>query len=129
MPNTPPTFGRKRPPQRHGGSATLRDHSRAYRRQRGSLFDQEPLCRYCRAEGRITAAVVLDHIVALSLGGNNDVANLAPACQDCNAEKARAEQCFIARDLDPRDIMADPELAGWIKCGRSSPDDTHDCRR
>ncbi|VWX51783.1 HNH endonuclease [Novosphingobium sp. 9U] len=121
MPDIPATFGRRSPAQRRGGSATLRDHSRAYRRLRGSLLDKEPLCRYCRAEGRIAAATVLDHIVALSLGGANDPANLAPACQECNAEKAKAEQRFLARCLHPRDIMADVELGSWIRRAAAQP--------
>jgi len=69
----------------------------------------------------VTPATVLDHIVALSLGGTNDLTNLAPACHGCNAEKAKAEQRFLARCLDPRDIMADVELGRWITCAAVQP--------
>jgi 5-methylcytosine-specific restriction protein A len=58
---------------------------------------------------------VIDHIVALALGGNNDAANLAPACVECNAAKGQVEQRFVARGYDMVDIMRDPDLAGWIK--------------
>ncbi len=63
----------------------------------------------------MTPATVLDHIVALSLGGTHDPANLAPACQECNAEKAKAEQRFLARGFGTGDIMSDPELGEWIR--------------
>jgi hypothetical protein len=34
---------------------------------------------------------------------------------DCNAAKAVAEQRFVARGYDVRDVMFEPELAGWVK--------------
>jgi len=115
MPDLPRILGQRRGKQSIGGSATLRDHSRAYRRLCASILDAEPLCRYCRAEGRISPAKLIDHVFALSLGGSNDRSNLAPACVDCNAAKAVAEQRFVARGYDVRDVMFEPELAGWVK--------------
>lgn len=115
MPDLPRILGQRPHKKTTGGSATLRDHSRGYRRLGASLLDAEPLCRYCRSEGRITAATVIDHIIALALGGSNDAANLAPACVDCNASKGRVEQRFVSRGYDVVDVMQEPELAGWIK--------------
>jgi len=114
MPDLPRILG-QRSRKRSSGSATLRDHSRAYRRLCASILDSEPLCRYCRAEGRISPATLIDHIVALSLGGSNDRFNLAPACVDCNAAKAAVEQRFVVRGYDVRDVRREPELAGWVK--------------
>lgn len=115
MPDLPRILGQRPRKQSIGGSATLRDHSRGYRRLCVSLLDAEPLCRYCRSERRISPATLIDHIVALSLGGSNDRTNLAPACADCNAAKAIVEQRFIARGYEVRDVMLEPELAVWIK--------------
>lgn len=43
-------------------------------------------CQYC---GRKPPAVILeiDHIIPVSAGGNNDIANLITACFDCNRGK------------------------------------------
>lgn len=119
MPDKPPVFGRKQPTARQGGSATKRDQSASYARLRASLMDAEPLCRYCRArDGRIVSATVLDHVLALSLGGTDDPANLCPACQSCNSAKAVDEQRFINRGYDPRDVHLDPTLADWFRLAR-----------
>ncbi len=75
---------------------------------------QYPLCAYCRADGLITGADVLDHRVSLALAGTNDEANLIPACEACNSKKGTAERKFIARGYDSRDIMFDPDLAYWL---------------
>ncbi|WP_313392781.1 HNH endonuclease [Sphingobium yanoikuyae] len=115
MPDLPRILCQRPRKQSNGGSATLRDHSSAYRRLCATLIDDEPLCRYCRSEGRISPATLIDHIVALSVGGSNDRSNLAPACAYCNAAKAIVEQRFVARGYEVRDVMLEPELAGWIK--------------
>jgi len=83
------------------------------------VLDAEPLCRYCRNQGLITPATVVDHILALALGGGNDPANLAPACQPCNAAKAKAEARFLQRGYDSRMVHFDLDLAPWFK--RAAP--------
>lgn len=119
LPDKPTAWGRRRPVERVGGSKALRDTSSAYKALRASVLDQEPLCRYCRHEGLITAATIVDHILALSLGGSNDRPNLAPACQPCNSAKAKAEQAFLAKGYDLADVRADPALRHWFD--RSEP--------
>lgn len=76
---------------------------------------KEPLCRYCAALGRLSPATRLDHVLALSLSGSNDPANLAPACKPCNDAKAKTEQRFLRRGYSPADAMLDPELGDWIR--------------
>jgi len=122
VPDKPTAFtdARKKPAQRQGGSAALRDHSRAYHALCARLMAAEPLCRYCAVRGHITAARVIDHIVALSLNGSNDETNLAPACQPCNAAKAIVEQRFAAKGYDRDDVMLDHDLAAWIRLARQS---------
>ena len=66
----------------------------------------------------MTAATVLDHIAALSLGGGNDPANLAPACGGCNVAKAKSEQRYLQRGYDPALTHLDPELGAWIDKAR-----------
>ncbi|MDG2532058.1 HNH endonuclease signature motif containing protein [Sphingomonas sp. HITSZ_GF] len=116
VPDIPPKFGQRGPSQRQGGSAGSRDRSAAYNRLRLSLLRSEPLCRYCLARsGKVVPAVLVDHVVALSLGGTNDRDNLAPACHDCNAAKAVAEQRYIQRGYDLAFVHLDPELGEWIR--------------
>ncbi len=93
----------------------MRDQSAAYRRQRFAIFAAEPLCRYCRARGYVTAATIVDHIIALSLGGSNDPANLAPACRACNDAKAAIEARCVSRGYDLASVRHDPELAEWLR--------------
>lgn len=84
------------------------------------MLSQEPLCRYCRSTGLIRGATVLDHIVALALGGSDDAANLAPACTDCNDAKSTDEKRFLARSYDLADLMRDPAMADWITRARKT---------
>jgi 5-methylcytosine-specific restriction endonuclease McrA len=41
-------------------------------------------CAYC---GRGDRALVREHVLPVSAGGSNDIANIVPACQPCNARK------------------------------------------
>lgn len=122
MPNKPTSFSSrpKSPTKRRGGSEALRDRTAAYRRLCERLLGQEPLCRYCRSTGLIRGATVVDHIVALSLGGSNDPANLAPSCTDCNDAKATDEKRFLAKGYDLADVMRDPVMSDWITRARQT---------
>ncbi|WP_201780617.1 HNH endonuclease [Sphingomonas sp. Leaf257] len=119
MPCHPKQFGKSVRTNRRGGSTHLRDQSASYRRQRLAIFSAEPLCRYCLARGRVTPATILDHIVALALGGTNDIANLAPACRACNDAKAVIEARYAMRGHDITSISLDPQLGEWLRRARS----------
>src|SRR3546814_19413566 len=49
----------------------------------------EPLCRMCKAEGRVTAATVPDHIVPLAKGGEAVAANTRSLCAAHHAQVTR----------------------------------------
>ncbi len=52
-----------------------------WRRTSQAVRMAEPLCRRCQAEGRITLATEVHHIVAVKHGGSFlDYANLEPLC-------------------------------------------------
>ncbi|WP_405053174.1 HNH endonuclease [Sphingomonas sp. SORGH_AS_0870] len=120
MPRRPTQFGKSVKAVKNGGSASLRDRSATYRRQRLAILSNEPLCRYCRALGHVTPATIIDHVVALSLGGSNGIANLAPACRACNDAKAIIEMRYAKRGHDITSISLDPELGEWLRRGTSS---------
>lgn len=63
--------------------------------------------------------MVVDHIVALSLGGDNEPDNLCPSCTACNDAKSKAERAYLAKRFDPQDILFDPNLSPWINTARS----------
>lgn len=55
------------------------------------------LCEYCLANSEFAFHTFpVDHIVPLSLGGTNDLENLANSCQFCNNSKYNKTEC-----LDP----------------------------
>jgi 5-methylcytosine-specific restriction protein A len=47
----------------------------------------EPLCAHCFKLGKITAATVVDHIIALSKGGADIDTNTQSLCDPCHEAK------------------------------------------
>lgn len=72
-------------------SAHRRGYDKRWRRIRNAVLTAEPLCRHCAATGRLTAAVLVDHIVPLP-AGTHDRKNLQPLCQQCHAVKTATER-------------------------------------
>ena len=54
---------------------------------------EEPLCRHCLRQGRVTAATLVDHIVPLSLSPELrlDRGNLQALCSRCHSFKTQAD--------------------------------------
>ena len=59
---------------------SLQGSTRRWRRRRLQVLMRNPLCVDCQAEGRVTAATEVDHIVPVSQGGTDDDDNLAGRC-------------------------------------------------
>jgi 5-methylcytosine-specific restriction protein A len=55
--------------------------------QRTRRLAAEPLCRRCAEAGRVTAATVPDHIIALVNGGTDDDGNIQCLCEPCHRTK------------------------------------------
>lgn len=72
--------------------------SRLYDRREWRDFVQpaqlarEPLCRICRRQGRIAAAMQVDHVHPIDEGGDPyDPTNLQSLCDSCHSRKTRAD--------------------------------------
>lgn len=68
-----------------------RIRGRKLQRLRQRLFDKDPYCILCRAQGRTRLATIRDHIVPLGEGGQDIEANTQGLCQWCSDEKTHAE--------------------------------------
>jgi len=65
------------------GTATQRGYdSRVWRKVRAMVLRDEPLCRRCKAEGKLTPATAVHHIDEDSRNNSRD--NLEPLCQRCH---------------------------------------------
>jgi 5-methylcytosine-specific restriction protein A len=77
-----------------------RGYGREHVRLRELLLQQEPLCRLCKAAGRVRLATIADHIVPLAQGGAvHEITNLQPVCDECHQDKTNADN---GRRVKPR---------------------------
>lgn len=80
---------------------TRNNHGRIQGRRgvklRQQRLAQEPLCRECLRQGRITEAVTPDHITPLSKGGTDTDDNVQSLCAGCHAAKTAADLGYKAK--------------------------------
>ncbi len=71
-------------------------NKKAWRDVRHNVLMIEPLCRYCKANGVLFEAKVVDHIIRRSHydGSPYDVSNLQPLCIGCHNSKTHKEQRY-----------------------------------
>jgi 5-methylcytosine-specific restriction endonuclease McrA len=82
----------------HGGKAWARQPparqaaytSSEYQRNRKLVIEREPICHW-RFPGCTFKSTTADHLLSLSKGGGNDLANLVGACNRCNERRGGAE--------------------------------------
>lgn len=74
------------PFERGRGSSTVRGYGQDWRRVRAQVLAQEPLCRMCMAQGRVTEATEMHHEVSIRADSSRrlDPANLIPTCKPCH---------------------------------------------
>ncbi|MFZ6762224.1 HNH endonuclease signature motif containing protein [Pseudoroseomonas sp. WGS1072] len=72
---------------RQRGSASARGYDTAWRRLRLTVLAEEPLCRFCRERGLVTAATEIDHITPIAARPELRLAraNLRALCRPCHA--------------------------------------------
>ena len=60
-----------------------------WKKARAAFIAANPLCRGCEAQGNLTPARVVDHIIARSQGGAElDRRNFMPLCDSCHNTKS-----------------------------------------
>lgn len=86
-----------------------RVRGRALQALRKRLLRANPLCVMCEAQGRVTAATELDHIVALTNGGTNESSNLQGLCRECHGLKTRSDLGQAISGCDEEGNPIDPK--------------------
>lgn len=107
MPARPAAHTRPRPASRRTGapaarvhdhdsgreSAAARGYDADWRRLRKRQLQLEPLCRRCKADGLLTPATEVDHVVPIAdaPGRRLDASNLQSLCHPCHSLKTAQE--------------------------------------
>lgn len=58
---------------------------------RERVLQEEPICRPCKEQGRVTQAVIADHIIPLGEGGTGERDNYQGICEPCHDVKTAIE--------------------------------------
>ena len=70
-------------------------------------------CEYCKSSVQITGTpLVIDHIQAQSLGGNDNEENLAAACYRCNLMKGIKQQGYDL-ETEQQVVLFNPRIHFW----------------
>jgi len=74
-------------------TSTQRGYGAHWRKLREQTLERDRgLCQPCEAEGRARLATEVDHRVAKSNGGNDELANLQAICRECHRRKTAADR-------------------------------------
>ena len=99
----------------HRPGSTARGYGSRWQRASKAHLARHPLCRYCQARGKVTAATCVDHIrphrgdMALFW----DRSNWASACNTCHSAKTAAGEKIKGADVDGYSIdPSDPWYRG-----------------
>lgn len=86
-------------------------HSAAWARLRADILAEEPLCRHCKAQGKLTPATEVDHIVdsRADYSDDNSRENLQSLCKPCHSLKTRLSMAgTLNAGCDARGMPLDP---------------------
>ena len=67
-------------------------NSKQWRSLRNYYIQRNPLCEACQRRKKTTAGTVVDHIIAINMGGHKtDLSNLQTLCTSCHNSKSGKE--------------------------------------
>jgi 5-methylcytosine-specific restriction protein A len=89
-------------------TATPRTRGRRLQRIRERQLRLHPLCARCMANGFVTEATQVDHIVPLFKGGTDAWHNLQSLCEPCHEEKTREDMGQSIGGCDESGMPTDP---------------------
>lgn len=79
--------------QKKKGNVTERGYGAAWRKNRKPILQRDNyLCQSCKRKGILTAANIVDHIVAKAHGGTDEPHNLETICDTCHKQKTATER-------------------------------------
>jgi 5-methylcytosine-specific restriction protein A len=81
-------------------TAASRGYGKDWSIIRGRVLVEEPLCRYCLAEGKATPSTTVDHMRPKSDGGSNARTNLCGCCDRHQKIKASREGIEARREAE-----------------------------
>lgn len=90
-------------------SAAARGYDARWRRRRLIQLRREPLCRICRAQGRLTPATEVDHIIPLNAGGPDAFENYQSTCARCHRLKTVREDGGFGNERRVRPRQESPD--------------------
>lgn len=111
---------RKRLLDKRRASGWRRGYDGAWAKARAVHLQREPLCRFCREQGKVVAATVVDHIVPIAERPDLrlDHSNLRSLCKPCHDSRTAAEQGFNKQHGQARpDWLLKPRCAVTLVCG------------
>lgn len=83
---------RKSAGYQHTKTSTQRGYGYKWQKLRQIVFKRDnKLCQICLSNGRVTVAMVVDHIKPKAKGGTDDMANLQSLCPKCHDYKTATE--------------------------------------
>ena len=77
---------------RRRGTPAERGYDAAWRKVRAAVLRDEPLCRMCKADGRVIAATRVDHVDGNPW--NRARSNLRPLCESHHNRRTARDQGF-----------------------------------
>ena len=74
-------------------STSKRGYDSNWRKVRKFILFQEPLCRFCKKNGRVEAATVVDHITPIEKRPDLrlEASNLQPLCKPCHDREKQSQ--------------------------------------
>ena len=89
--------------------------SKLWRAIRTNVLTREPLCRYCKYEGKYKTATIVDHIKPIRLGGSpTDNNNLQPLCVKHHNSKSYYEGKGLIDNITIQLYGNDYNVKGYI---------------